>query len=71
MCESYSRLRMKTLEQCQWRHSSVVIVNCKHISSFSLIIEFEQANICLVYIEKTNTFEGKIGYLIRYVVFSV
>ena len=54
-----SKLRMKTLERCQWRDSSVFIVNCEHISS-------------LVRIEKTNTFEDKIGYIMRYVaVFSV
>ena len=27
----------------------------------------EQANICLVHIEKLNTFEDKIGYNMRYV----
>ena len=52
---------MKTLERCQWRHSSVFIVNCEHISSFVLIAEFEQANVYWVHIEKTNTFEDKIG----------
>ena len=66
-CENYSRLRTKTLERCQWPHSCVFIVNCKHISIFILIAEFEQ-----VHIEKTNTFEEKIGYIMRYVaVFSV
>ena len=66
MCENCSRLRMKTLERCQWRHSSVFIVNCEHISSFVLIVEFEQANVCWVHIEKTNTFEDKIGYMLQY-----
>ena len=42
-CENYSRLRMKTLERCQWRHSSVFIVNCKDILIFVLIVEFEKA----------------------------
>ena len=71
-CENCSKLRVKTLEQCQWRHSNVFIVNCEHISSFVLIVEFEQANVCWVHIEKTNTFEDKIGYIMRYVaVFSV
>ena len=60
-CENYSRLKMKTLEQCHWRHSSVFIFNCKHISIFALIVEFEQANVCWVHIEKANTFEDKIG----------
>ena len=71
-CENCSRLRMKTLERCQWRHSSVFIVNCEHISSFVQIAEFEQANVCWVHIENKNTFEDKIGYIMRYVaVFSV
>ena len=63
---------MKTLERSQWPHSSVFIMNCEHISSFVLIAEFEQANVCWVQIEKKNTFEDKIGYIMRYVaVFSV
>ena len=63
---------MKTLGRCQWRHSLVFIVNCEHISSFVLIIEIEQANVCWVHIEKKNTFEDKIVYIMRYVaVFSV
>ena len=32
--------------------SSVFIVNCKHISNFVLLVDFEQANFCLVHIEK-------------------
>ena len=28
------RIKIKTLEQCQWRRSSVFIVNCEHISNF-------------------------------------
>ena len=71
-CENCSRLRMKTLERSQCPHSSVFIVNCKHISSFVLIPEFEQANVCWVHIETKNTSEDKIGYIMRYVgVFSV
>ena len=66
-CENCSRLRMKTLERCQWRRSSVFIVNCKHISNFLLIIAFEEAKICWVYIENINTFEDKISYIIRYI----
>ena len=53
---------MKTLERCQWCHSSVFIVNCEHVSNFVLIIDFEQANVCCVNIEKINTFEDKIRY---------
>ena len=59
---------MKTLERCQWRRSSVYIVNCKHISNFLLIVDFEQANVFWVHIEKINTFEDKIIHTIRYVV---
>ena len=67
-CEKYSKLRMKTLERCQWRHPNVFIVNCEHTSNFVLITVFEQANVCWVHIEKTNTFEYKIGCIMRYVV---
>ena len=47
----------------------VVIVNSKHISNFFLIVDFEQANVCSVHIEKANIFEDKIGYIMRYVLF--
>ena len=67
-CENCLRLRMKTLERCQWRHSSVCIINCEYISNFLLIIDFEQANVCWVYIEKKNIFEDKIRYFMRYFV---
>ena len=67
-----SGLRMKTLERCQWCHSSVFIVNREHISSFFLIVEFEQENVCWIHIEMANTFGDKIGYITRYAaVFSV
>ena len=59
---------MKILEQCQWCRSSVFIVNCENISEFVLIVDFEQEKVRWVHIEKTNTFEDKIGYIIRYVV---
>ena len=67
-CENCSRLRMKTLERCQWRHSSVYIANCEHTSKFLLVIDLEQAKVCWVHIEKINTFEDKIMYIMRYVV---
>ena len=67
-CENCSRLRMKTLERCQWCRYSIYIVNCQHISYFLLIIDFEQAKFCWVHIEKINTFEDKIRYIIRYFV---
>ena len=41
-CENFSKLTMKALERCQWRHSGVFIVNCEYISNFVLIVEFEQ-----------------------------
>ena len=67
-----SRLRIKTLERCQWRQSSIFVVNREHISSFVLIVEFEQENVCWIHIEMTNTFGEKIGYISRYVaLFSV
>ena len=62
---------MKKLERCQLRHSSVFIVNFEHILSFVLIVEFEQANVFWVHIEKANTFEDKIGYIMRYVAVSM
>ena len=68
MCENCSRLKMKTLERCQWRRCNVCNVNCELISNFLLIVDFEQANVCWVHIEKINTFEDKIGYIMRYVV---
>ena len=40
----------------------------EHISNFVLIVDFEQTTIFWVYIEKTNTFEDKIWYIVRYVV---
>ena len=64
-CENCSRLRIKTLERCWWRHSSVCIVNCEHVSSFVLIIDFEQANVCCVNVKKINTTEDKIRYIMR------
>ena len=54
------------------RDSSAFVVNCEHISSFVLLVEFKQANVCWVHVGKTNTFVGTIGYIMRYVaVFSV
>ena len=62
-CESCSILRM---------YSSVFLVslllNCEHILNFVLIVDFEQANVRLVHIEKSNTYEDKIGHFMRYVV---
>ena len=67
-CENCSRLKMKILERCQWRRSSVFIINCEDISNFLLNIEFEQAKVCWIHIEMINTFESKIKYIMRYVV---
>ena len=47
-----------------WKHYNdvigIFIVNCEHISYFALIVDFVQANICWVHIEKTNNFEDKV-----------
>ena len=59
---------MKILKRCQYCRSSVFIVNCEHISDFVLIIDFEQANVLCVEMEKINTFEDKIKYIKRSVV---
>ena len=37
----------------------------EHFLNFLLIIDFEQANVCWVHIEKINTFEDKIRYIMR------
>ena len=49
--------------------SSVFIFNCKYISNFVLIVDFEQAKVCLVHIEKGKNFKDKIGHTMRYVLF--
>ena len=56
---------MKTLEWCQGRRSSVFIINCGHILKLVLIVDFKQANVYWIFIEKANTFEDKIGYIMR------
>ena len=66
-CKNWSKLRIKTLERCPWRHSSFFIVNRKHISNFVLIDDFEQANFCWIHLERINTFEDKFGYKMHYV----
>ena len=66
-CKNWSKLRIETLERCQWRHSSYFIFNRKHISNFVLTDDFEQANFCWIHLEKINTFEDKIGYKMHYV----
>ena len=57
---------MKPLERWQWRHSSVCKINREHISNFLLFIDFERANVCWGNIEKLNTFEEKIWYIMLY-----
>ena len=59
---------MKTPERCQWSCSGVFIVNCEHISAFALIIDSEQENLCWVFLKNTKAFEGKIGYIMHYIV---
>ena len=59
---------MKTLERRQLRLSGVFIVKSEQISQFILTVNFEQANVCRVNIEKTNTFEDKINYIMLKVV---
>ena len=50
-----SRLRMKTLERCRWCRSGAFIVNCEHISNFALVVDFQQAKVCWVYVGKTSS----------------
>ena len=44
--------------------SLLLTVNEFHTFHTVLIVDFEQAKVCWVYIEKTNTFEDKIGYVV-------
>ena len=41
-----------------------LLFNCKHISNFVLIVDFEQANGCMVRIEKAIIFVDKIRHII-------
>ena len=42
---------------CLWYDCfDVSVVNYEHISHFFLIVDFEQANVCWVHIERTSTF---------------
>ena len=66
-CESCLILRMSVLTIFNINDVSGVvlvslffIVNCEHISNFVLIFDFEQAKVCLLRIEKTNTFINKL-----------
>ena len=68
MCIKNINVNNVQYKRCQLRRSNIFIANCEHISNFVLIIDFEQANDCLVYIENKITFEDKIGYIMRYVV---
>ena len=62
---------MKTLERCQCRRSGVFIANSEHISHFVLIVNSGQANVCCIHIEKANTFEDVIGYVMLYLYCSI
>ena len=44
------------------------IVNCEHILNFVLVIDFEQANVSCVNIEKIKTSEDKTRYIMSSVV---
>ena len=46
---------MKIVEVRQQHHSGYFIVKYKHPSHFVLNADFEQASVCWVYIENTNT----------------
>ena len=61
-CQECSRLRIKELERCRWCHPSAFIVNCEHISNFLIIVDFQQANVCWVYVGKASSIV-KWGYL--------
>ena len=44
-CEVCSKLTIKIPEWRQWRHSGVFIVNLKHFTPLSTIVDFEQVNV--------------------------
>ena len=44
------------------------IGTCADISLFVLIAGFERANVWWVHVEKSNNFNDKIGYFMRYFV---
>ena len=73
-CESYSILRMSMLTIFNINYVSGIVLMSflltVNISNFVLIVDFEQANVCLV-IEKANIFEDKIWHIMRYVLFQV
>ena len=64
-CENCATVK---LEWHKGRRSSVFIVDCEHMSNFVLIVDFEQANVSWVHIEKANIFEDKIEYIMRCVI---
>ena len=57
---------MKTHERCQWRRTSVYIVNSEYISNPFVIIDFEQARVCWDHVEKIFTFQDKIRHIMCY-----
>ena len=57
-------------QRCQWHRSGVFIVNCKHVSNFVIIVNFEQANFCSFHIEKANIFEDKIENTMLHIILS-
>ena len=44
-----------------------LLLKYEQISNFVQIVDFEQEIVCWFCIEKTSTFEFKIGYIMRYV----
>ena len=73
-CETCSILRMSVLKIFNINDvNGVVLVSLFLIvnvfPTFVLIVDFEQANVYLVHIEKANIFEDKIGHIMRYVLF--
>ena len=60
-------IKNANVNDIQYYH--ICIHNSKYISNSVLIIDFEQANLCSVHIEKKNIFDDKIGHIISYVLF--
>ena len=54
---------MKILEWLPWRRSCAFTVTYEPILPFIVTTGFERANVWWVYVEKANTFDDKIGYL--------
>ena len=59
---------MKILDWLQWGRSCAFIVTYEPISLFIVTTGFERDNARSVHVDKANTFDDKIGYLVSLLV---